>query len=321
MTRWLLLSSLFLLGGASAHGDSQGNGFKFFGYETWPVNYRDLCDGIIKNEHHENSSLYCAVFFMDYSWIKVEVLDLEIPLVVFRDLLEDSSVNTMVEVITAAELKKQSVVGVVNSPSRQANGSWFRRNANNATEAIFTRVDRAMPNVEIRSSEDFSALSYHPGGHYSPHHDFLTYFSDSEYDYWMKNFGNRYATLIVVLQPAEKGGGTVFPHTNTTVRPNKGDAFFWLNMNEFQGMKDRSLHGGCPIYEGQKLILTMWIRIRDQPLLLQCRPDGSLSLDLLLKPSYSQQRNYYEVPREDYKSQPVQSKLEKQTVVSSVSPK
>uniref|UniRef100_A0A1I7SZC7 Fe2OG dioxygenase domain-containing protein n=1 Tax=Caenorhabditis tropicalis TaxID=1561998 RepID=A0A1I7SZC7_9PELO len=83
----------------------------------------------------------------------------------------------------------------------------------------------------------------------------------------MKNMRNRIGTLIFVLKTAEKGGGTVFPSIGTTIRTNAGDAFFWFDAQADESQEDLSNHGGCPIYEGQKVITTLWIRALNQPIL------------------------------------------------------
>lgn len=54
------------------------------------------------------------------------------------------------------------------------------------------------------------------------------------------------------MSDVRKGGGTVFPFTNTVVWPRKGTAAFWHNLYK-SGVGDlRTKHGACPILSGSK---------------------------------------------------------------------
>lgn len=107
-----------------------------------------------------------------------------------------------------------------------------------------------------------------------------------------KDGTNRFATILLYLTDVEKGGETVFPkvarpnpsenlsgydeilpqeayawqrvmvkdcRTKLSVRPVKTEAIlFYSQLNN--GMADQlSLHGGCPVLEGQKWAANLWI--------------------------------------------------------------
>ncbi|KAK5980331.1 hypothetical protein GCK32_021492, partial [Trichostrongylus colubriformis] len=74
-------------------------------------------------------------------------------------------------------------------------------------------------------------LSYLPGGHFTPHHDYFEYISTDAYDSWMKNYGNRMASFLLILKTARRGGGTVFPNINKVADPSSGDVVLWTNVN------------------------------------------------------------------------------------------
>ncbi|KAK5974086.1 hypothetical protein GCK32_013626, partial [Trichostrongylus colubriformis] len=100
-------------------------------------------------------------------------------------------------------------------------------------------------------------LSYCPGGHYALHDDYITYTSPDTYDSWKRDYGNRMAIFFLLLQSAHKGGGTV---------SEAGDVVSWTNVNYTGEMEVDALHGGCPVYEGEKIAATLWIRMKGQDL-------------------------------------------------------
>lgn len=49
--------------------------------------------------------------------------------------------------------------------------------------------------------------------------------------------------------------------TSSSVRPRKGDALLFFNLNPDGTTDSVSLHGGCPVIKGEKWSATKWIRV------------------------------------------------------------
>uniref|UniRef100_A0A8B9JKF6 Zgc:152670 n=1 Tax=Astyanax mexicanus TaxID=7994 RepID=A0A8B9JKF6_ASTMX len=97
----------------------------------------------------------------------------------------------------------------------------------------------------MESAESLQVLNYGVGGHFSPHYD--TLLSDVSY-----------------------GGSTVFPEIGASVKPQKGSVVMWYNLLR-NGQEDwRSLHGGCPVYQGSKWVAVKWVHERGQEFRRQC---------------------------------------------------
>lgn len=75
-------------------------------------------------------------------------------------------------------------------------------------------------------------------------------------------FGGRMATMVIYCTIPEQGGFTNFQNANVHVRPNSGDAVFFSYFDPLTNVTDNGLtqHSGCPVYEGEKKIITQWVR-------------------------------------------------------------
>ena len=62
------------------------------------------------------------------------------------------------------------------------------------------------------------------------------------------------------------GGGTGFIYQNREMllEPTKGSAGFWMGTKSSMHLEPESIHGGCPVLQGNKWILNKWIYGFDQ---------------------------------------------------------
>jgi hypothetical protein len=60
----------------------------------------------------------------------------------------------------------------------------------------------------------------------------------------------------------EVGGATNFRNAGVHVKPEKGNAIFFSYIDPDTRKMDNGFteHSGCPVYEGEKKIVTQWIR-------------------------------------------------------------
>lgn len=108
-----------------------------------------------------------------------------------------------------------------------------------------------------RSAEHLQLTRYRQGQQYQPHYDHfnlqgLEPVTDVD----------RVATALLYLNDGFLGGETQFPLLNVTVYPRQGDILY------FEYPKDRAelmLHAGLPVLQGEKRIVSLWIRAADWP--------------------------------------------------------
>ncbi|CAJ0957278.1 unnamed protein product, partial [Mesorhabditis belari] len=243
----------------------------FVGKNHWSYSYMDTCD-LREFPLHDDPDMFCTRYVMDYMWVNVEVLATDPILLVFHKFYSEKNAHAFREYINQKEMDLQKVVdqddpsGAAGHTSRRANGTWMEHYENEITSTLFDFAQRRLPSLNLHGAEQWHALSYQQGGHYAPHHDFLYYTNETQWDWWMNEMGNRLATFLAVLETADEGGGTIFPQLPYVVHPEVGDVMLWLNMDVTDHSIAKSLHGACPILKGQKTAATLWIRIRDSRL-------------------------------------------------------
>ena len=54
------------------------------------------------------------------------------------------------------------------------------------------------------------------------------------------------------MSDVEQGGATAFPYLHFAVKPLKGSAVFWYNLNDSGEGEYLTRHAGCPVIVGNK---------------------------------------------------------------------
>lgn len=113
----------------------------------------------------------------------------------------------------------------------------------------------------IGKQEQLQVVNYPKGGFFSPHYDACE--GNEGYCSRMNGSdGPRLLTVLIYLNDNFEGGETVFPKINKSVKPEKGKAVIFRNVDENGVIITQALHGGEPIKYGEKWIANKWIRIK-----------------------------------------------------------
>ncbi|XP_011030367.1 PREDICTED: probable prolyl 4-hydroxylase 9 [Populus euphratica] len=117
--------------------------------------------------------------------------------------------------------------------------------------------------------EAFNILRYEIGQKYDSHYDA---FNPDEYG---PQPSQRVASFLLYLSNVEEGGETMFPFENGSavssgfeykqcvglkVKPRQGDGLLFYSLFPNGTIDRTSLHGSCPVIEGEKWVATKWIR-------------------------------------------------------------
>ncbi|MCO5614925.1 hypothetical protein L7F22_069210 [Adiantum nelumboides] len=124
------------------------------------------------------------------------------------------------------------------------------------------------------NGERMQILKYQKGEKYEPHYD---YFRDKVNQV---QGGHRVATVLMYLSNVAQGGETVFPEAKrgrhffmdatlsdcakrgVSVKPKKGDALLFFSLSTEAIPDPSSVHGGCPVIEGENWSATKWIHVQ-----------------------------------------------------------
>lgn len=137
---------------------------------------------------------------------------------------------------------------------RNSEQCWLHNGESPIVRTISFKANRYVDIPTVQ--EALQVLCYQEGGQYEPHYD-------EQFALFTKPY-NRYATLLIYLNDDMEGGETVFPRLDMEVRPKKGDAIYFTNINISNRKRlFYSLHGGKKVTKGEKWVANKWIRLRD----------------------------------------------------------
>jgi len=118
-------------------------------------------------------------------------------------------------------------------------------------------------NIDEFGQENLMSIQYKGRGEedeapdrYMPHCD-----GDCETGLPHRN-GTRVATMVMYCDIPTQGGATNFKNAGVHIKPTKHGAVYFLYMNPENHYMDKGFttHSGCPVIEGEKKIVTQWIR-------------------------------------------------------------
>jgi prolyl 4-hydroxylase len=180
--------------------------------------------------------------------------------VVFGDLLSPDECEEIIS-LARARLKRSKAVqtdtgGSEVHPDRTSEGMFFKRGEYPVCKTVEARFAELMQ-WPLEKGEGLQVLRYGPGAEYKPHYDYFDPALPGTPSI-LKRGGQRVATLVCYLNTPTRGGATVFPDIQLEVAPVQGNAVFFSYDRAHSC--SRSLHGGAPVVEGEKWVVTKWLR-------------------------------------------------------------
>ncbi|GMH62768.1 hypothetical protein TrST_g12868 [Triparma strigata] len=180
---------------------------------------------------------------------------------------------------------KQSGVSLMDKDKGKAATEWRTSSTyflRTGSDEVLRTVDRRVESltmIEKSHQEQIQVLNYGPTQKYDGHHDYFDpkmYASDKHtMDLIKSGRRNRVATVFFYLSEVKGGGETMFfrangkaqprnladcsPENGHKVKPKKGKVIIFYSL-DFAGKVDPySLHGGCPVLDGEKWSGNKWI--------------------------------------------------------------
>lgn len=107
--------------------------------------------------------------------------------------------------------------------------------------------------LRVEGQENLMAIQYKKGQQYMLH-------CDGSCDGSPYMPGGRLATTLIYCANADKGGATSFPNANVFVEPRLYSAVYFHFVADNQTENWHTEHSGCPVLEGEKWVVTQWLR-------------------------------------------------------------
>ncbi|XP_044485494.1 probable prolyl 4-hydroxylase 4 [Mangifera indica] len=228
---------------------------------------------------HESSGSFLAPPSSIVSPSKVTLISWKPRAFVYEGFLTDLECDHLIS-LAKSELKRSAVADNLSGESklsevRTSSGMFIPK----GKDAIIAGIEDKISTWSFlpkENGEGIQVLRYEPGQKYDPHYD---YFADTVN---IARGGHRIVTVLMYLTDVAKGGETVFPNAEEpphhrapatdedlsecakrgiAVKPRKGDALLFFSLHPTAIPDTNSLHGGCPVIEGEKWSATKWIHV------------------------------------------------------------
>lgn len=212
--------------------------------------------------------------YQDFDWMngsKIKTFDRDIiihatidkpKIAVLDNVLSPEECLSVIE-LAKTRFKVATTVDVntgqaVTHEARTGEAAYF--GSINPLMAAITRRCSEIMRIPEKHGEEFQVAHYSPGQRYKPHFDYFPP-SDKGSHPHLKNGGQRCATLLIYLNEVEEGGTTSFPRINFKVHPHVGRAVYFHYSTPEGQVDPLSEHGGDPVIQGEKFIMTKWMRL------------------------------------------------------------
>lgn len=117
-------------------------------------------------------------------------------------------------------------------------------------------------NITYHGQEPLMSIQYFGRGKHDLIPDRYTPHCDGTCTGVPHTYGGRMATTVIYCTIPSEGGSTNFGNSYVHIKPKPGSAVFFSYINPLTNETDNGFtqHSGCPVYEGEKKIITQWVR-------------------------------------------------------------
>lgn len=167
----------------------------------------------------------------------------------FPHFLTDEECDTIVAEAQEQGMERSTVIADDPiSSSRTSKGTFLSPQESKVTQQVMSRVATLL-HMSPANFEKLQVVSYDVGDKYEAHYD-------------AKEGLLRKYTVLIYLTDDFEGGHTVFPHTGFSIRPHKGLAVAWKNIDDSERILPCSYHEAQPVTAGpgKKFACNIWAR-------------------------------------------------------------
>lgn len=145
--------------------------------------------------------------------------------------------------------------------SRISSQAWLEDSDDPVVAALSQKVANLV-GLPVSYQESLQVARYLPGGKFEPHYDACDEKADNCRGMNGRS-GPRYATVLIYLNDNFTGGTTSFLKLGITVRPQKGKAILFYDVDpRTLKILDKSFHAGDALVSGEKWISNKWVHLK-----------------------------------------------------------
>ncbi|KAL7527321.1 hypothetical protein ACHAWF_006315, partial [Thalassiosira exigua] len=177
-----------------------------------------------------------------------------------RPILHDAAVADGSGGGHLSDSRKAKQAGIKVHWEKEAEGDLIAR----LSRRVYDYVNHVLPfNIKENGQENLMSIQYFGRGpddeapdRYMPHCDGDCMGLDFKP-------GNRMATVVMYCEIPKVGGATNFRNSGVHIKPKKYAATFFSYIDPVTMKMDSGFteHSGCPVVEGEKKIVTQWVRL------------------------------------------------------------
>lgn len=171
-----------------------------------------------------------------------------------QDFLSADECDEIIRISEQKSLYERSLVEIINedgeskeSALRTSFSAVLNKDIDKLLMDSVYQKAAALANESIDQMEAIQCVRYSTGQEYRPHFD-------------GDKFNNRIKTILVYLNDDFSGGETSFTEIGVTIRPKKGAALFFYNLDNDGHPLVESAHCGMPVKAGVKYAMNIWIK-------------------------------------------------------------
>ena len=203
---------------------------------------------------------------LDNKFGAVNVLSTSPWVITVDDFVSNDEAHDLITGITtwerstdAGEMNEFGESGRTLTYGRTSSNSWCRGSCERrpTIQGLAAKISQFIQ-VPVKNYEAFQVLRYEVGQQYVVHHDF------SHHQLGLA-CGPRIMTVLLYLSHVEEGGETVFPELGITIKPKKGRAVFFpdVQVDDLNVADMRIVHRAKPVLKGQKYAVNTWVHLYD----------------------------------------------------------
>ncbi|KIH66795.1 hypothetical protein ANCDUO_02877 [Ancylostoma duodenale] len=150
---------------------------------------------------------FCVNYVWNYVRVNVEILGFEPVILVYRDFLPRKKVDAFLADIKEKRKDEPKRVFPTDANSLKfypAETTMQHKEGRGATQ-VYEHIASMIPAINFTVSEPWQILSYKSGEDHPPRYDFIEE-KESKKDEMTKKYGNRFATVMVMLKKADAAG-------------------------------------------------------------------------------------------------------------------